>query len=429
MESIGIGDYVESGLTLFGKEVNANRQLVLELDGLKPIYRRLIYTALQYPDRMVKSATLVGDVIGKLHPHGTASAEPVVSALVRWGIFDGQGNYGAKMLDGDDLEPAASRYTEAKISTKWRDILADYMGYVPYKEAEIEGYKEPCYLPTPIPLSLAFGSLGIGFGVNMRLPSFTIKSMYQALINDDPYLLEAPFGLTLSKTEGLKDLWTRGLGELEYKYKVYDTALDSGYGTIIEGDPELFKPNLSVFDPWIQQGRVYKINLTKDIGKIFIGRTYNVKAISLDDISDMANKAAIYKKTFRLTVSDGERSYLIPLKNWLINCYNNYYKIVERFRLDNIEKLKFDHLVYSYLHPVVEILYNHRDFNDTDIYNELSKSHDDITIEVIQAILRKNISTIRNTDSTAKLQKIQDKLNYFETLDITNKIKSLIDEF
>ena len=132
------------------------------------------------------------------------------------------------MIYGDDISPAAARYTEAKISSKFRSIFSDLMPYVPFKDGELEE-QEPEYIPTPIPLSLLFGGLGIGFGANMRIPAFTIKSIYNALIKDDPELLEAPFGLKLIKDKSqLKELWDTGLGRLTYQYQVYYEENEAG---------------------------------------------------------------------------------------------------------------------------------------------------------------------------------------------------------
>jgi len=427
MKQLGIGDYVSDGLTLFGKEVNTNRQITLVYDGLKPVYRRLIYTALQYGTKMTKTATIGGTTLGSLHPHGE-SIYGVVSTLVRYGIFDGQGNHGAKMIDGDDIAPSAPRYTEARISDKYLKIFSEFMPYVPYKEAEIEGFQEPEYLPTPVPLCLSFGNLGIGFGANMRIPAFTVKSMYDALMADDPTLLRSPFGLELVIDQSeLSELWTKGLGRLTYKYKVEWRDLEAGSGALITGDAELFKPDLGKFDPWINRGSCFKLDLTTDIGRVFIGRNYNVKAISLDDIYNLAVDISTYQKMFRLTVSDGNQVYVIPLREWLNTTYENYLKIIERYKADKISKYNFDYLTYKYLPVVAEHLMNDRNATDEIIRDRINEPECDI--EVVKAIMRKSISTLRNTDSTTKLESIQSRIDYFTNLDPAKHVKSIINEF
>lgn len=424
MKQQPIGDFVTNGLRIFGKEVNTNRQLVLSKDGLKPIYRRTIYASLQYPDKTIKSATLAGAIVGRWHPHGTASVEPVISNLVRWGIFDGQGNHGAKMIYGDDISPAAARYTEAKISPKFRSIFSDLMPYVPFKDGELEE-QEPEYIPTPIPLSLLFGGLGIGFGANMRIPAFTIKSIYNALIKDDPELLEAPFGLKLIKDRSqLKELWNTGLGRLTYQYQVTYEENEAGKGEMIVGDAELFKPNLAVFDPWINDGRVFILDLTDNIGRVFIGRNYNVRAISLDDIERMCINAATYEKTFRLTVADQGQVYLCPLKYWLRDTYENYLELVDKFKSDKLSKYQFDYQVYDNLPKVAECLFNNRNATDNEISSTLN-----LDPEIVSAIMKKSISTLRLKDTSSKLASIEGKINYFTNLDPKQVVVDKINEF
>jgi hypothetical protein len=424
---MGIGEYVEKSLTLFGEDVNTQRQLPLIYDGLKPVYRRVIYETLTNSvGVMAKTAAISGHVISTNHPHGTASVEPPISNLVRWGILDGQGNHGMKSLMGDDIDAAAPRYTEAKISQKYLNIFKELMPYVPYKPAEIQG-EEPEYLPTPVPLCLTYGTLGIGHGANTRIPAFTVRSMMNALKHNNPKLLEAPFGLKLIPSECEFDLlWTKGIGKLTYTFNVYEASSESGYGCYIEGEPELFKPDLSVFNQLRDLGRIYINNETDKTGnRIFIGRNYNVKSITYDQIKEMAEKASKYVKTFRLTVSNGKKIYLIPLRDWLKTTHDNYIEVIKRYKEDKISKFEFDYEVYKYLPQVVELLYKNRELTAEQIANTLK-----IKVEIVSSVLSKSINTLRNTDSgTKKLESLQEKINYYKNLNPLIKINELINEF
>lgn len=117
-----IGDYIEESLTCFGDEVNNRRQISFLYDGLKPVYRRVITTAFKY-NKLTKTARIVGDCMGELHPHGDKSIADVVSNMVRFGIFDGQGNHGKMLIHGVDAKPSAMRYTEAMLSSKFRKFF------------------------------------------------------------------------------------------------------------------------------------------------------------------------------------------------------------------------------------------------------------------------------------------------------------------
>jgi len=415
MSRVDIDKYIMTSLTDYGREVNTNRHIALVTDGLKPVYRRVINSGLKMQGKMVKTATIVGDVIGTTHPHGDTSVADVVSALVRHGIFEGQGNHGLKMIYGDDIQPSHMRYTEAKLSDAWYNIFRELMPYVPYKEAEISGNTEPVYLPTPIPLILLFSGLGIGYGANSRYPFFTAESLYNAYILDDPQVLRAPGDLEIVYNESeLDELWSTGLGRITYKYHLEMTRTAAGYGTLVHGSPEIFKPNLEkAFEEEISKGQVYILDQTAgDIPSVFVGRSPNVRAISDDDIFKVCEQVCKHTRMYRLTVTNGEdQAYLIPLYSWLDSTFNNYLNLVDTFKQDQINKLEFDYQVYTWLPIIAQCQIDHRDWDAEQI-----ATANKCDLEVTKAILRKSISTLRNIDSTAKLKGIRDQIKYYQDL-------------
>lgn len=422
----GLGSFVEMAMTLFGKDVNTRRQIPLIYDGLKPVYRRAIYAQLGQGNHMRLTTKIVGEMLGTTHPHSSDSCEGPISNLVRWGICEGQGNHGSKNIMRDDDERAASRYTESRVSDKYLKIFSDMMPYVPYEPAEIEGNVEPKYLPTPIPLCLIFGTLGIGIGVNTRIPAFTVKSMFNALQNDDPNLLEAPFGLSIVKEESeLDKIWKIGLGKITYTFKVEFTNTKAGRGVYIKGEPELFKPKLNKLNKLVNAGRIFMVDDTlENDKKIFIGRNYNIKSVSYDEIYEMAIEASKNTKNYRLTVTDGDKVFLIPLREWLNTTYSEYIKIVEKMKEDKVNKLTFEYKVYENLPQVVEILYKNRNYDAPEIAKRL-----DIEVDVVRSILQKSINTLRNADSKSKLTQIENNLNYYKNLVPTDVVNSIINEF
>jgi hypothetical protein len=425
--STPIGGFVHDSMISFGADVNMKRQLPLVYDGLKPVYRRVIYTMLRQGDRMMKTASIVGNCIATVHPHGSASVEQPVSNLVNWGIAEGQGNHGQKMLIGEDAERSAARYTEAKISKKYFNIFNELMPYVPYDPAEMAGFDEPRYLPTPVPLCLTFGTLGIGIGVNTRVPSFTVKSMMKALLKDNPKYLKAPFGMHIvPEKSNLDSLWNTGIGKVTYSYNVYQGESAGGYGTYIEGEAEIFKPRLSDFDEAVDLGRVYINDETDETGsRVFIGRNFNVKAISYDDIFDMAQKAAVETKTYRLTVTDGNNVYLVPLRSWLKSTYDSYVETINKYKSDKMAKYQFEYKVYDHLHEVAQYQFDHRDADDDEIAKKLKLDKD-----IVSSILSKNLRTLRNSDSGKdKLKGIKERIDFFTNLNPTDKIDEIINEF
>jgi DNA gyrase subunit A len=163
-------------------------------DGLKPVHRRILYGMYELgltsnkPYR--KCAKIVGEVLGKFHPHGDA---PVYDALVRlaqefnmrYPLVDGQGNFGS--IDGDP--PAAMRYTEARLSKIAEEMLADIeketVNFVPNFD---ESTGEPTVLPTRIPCLLVNGSSGIAVGMATNIPPHNLKEIIEATVTliDDP---------------------------------------------------------------------------------------------------------------------------------------------------------------------------------------------------------------------------------------------------
>lgn len=430
MNSIAIDDYIRKSLTDYGRGINTERQLVSSFDGLKPVYRRVIYTALKCATNMTKTAAITGQVLATVHPHGSDSVDSVISSLVRWGVFEGQGNHGIKLIYGDDIGPSASRYTEARIDPKWRNIFSKLMDYVPYSDAEIPNNVEPDYLPTPLPMILLFSGLGIAYGVNGRYPMFEPKSMLKALAKDDPSLLQAPLGLTIdhSKSE-LNDLWTKGLGRITYKYDCQPTTISAGRGVMIYGSAEIFKPNLEKgFEEELESGRVFILDQTDSaIPRVFVGISKGVRAVTVDDVLSTCKYLCTYTRMYRLTVTDGSQAFIIPLKYWLSECYYNYIKIVERYKNDQITKLNFDYRVYDWLPIVASMLLENRDITDEEILSKINNK--DCDIEVIKAITRKTIGTLRNTDSTAKLSSIQAQIKEFQKLDPATYTVEMINAF
>lgn len=422
MSQISIDKYIPEALTVFGKEVNTNRQLAMLQDGLKVVYRRIIYIALQY-NKMVKTATLSGSVIGTIHPHSVDAVNSAINSLVQWGIFDGQGSHGLKMIIGDDIAAAASRYSEAMLSPKWRQIISNLIGYVPFKDGELD-QQEPEYIPTPIPLILLFSGMGIGFGANARYPFFTAQSLYDAYKQDNPQLLKAPFGLHIVyEKSDLDGLWNTGVGKICYSYKVERCNIDSGDGAMVSGSPEIFKPMIEwEFQGELDMGRVYILDQTDgDIPKVFIGRSPNVRALTADDIYDRLIGTCQQTRTFRLTVSDGNQAFCIPLKEWLKYTFNNYVNLIEKYKQDKISRLNFDYDVFDWLPCVAEQFLKDR----TQTIEDLSKATG-CKLEVVKAIMKKSIQTLSKTDSTDKLKGIKAKIAEFKQLSPQKYTEDLI---
>lgn len=156
-------------------------------DGLKPVHRRILYAmhemSLTHSAKYSKSAKIVGEVMGKYHPHGDM---PIYDALVRlaqdfsmrYPLVDGQGNFGS--MDGDP--PAAMRYTEARLAAITAEMLYDLdketVNYTPNFDATL---KEPLYLPAKLPNLLLMGSEGIAVGMATKIPPHNLGEVVNAV--------------------------------------------------------------------------------------------------------------------------------------------------------------------------------------------------------------------------------------------------------
>ncbi|MBV8810537.1 MAG: DNA gyrase subunit A [Acidobacteriaceae bacterium] len=222
----------------YAMSVIVGRALPDVRDGLKPVHRRILYglheMGLHFNRPTRKCAKIVGEVLGKYHPHGDA---PVYDSLVRmaqafsmrYPLVDGQGNFGS--VDGDP--PAAMRYTEARLAriagTLLEDIDKETVDFRPnYDDSE----QEPEVLPARVPNLLINGSSGIAVGMATNIPPHNLKEIIDAaiaLINDPKTPLskilemvpgpDFPTGGFILGRQGIYDYYTRGRGSLKLRAK------------------------------------------------------------------------------------------------------------------------------------------------------------------------------------------------------------------
>ena len=202
-------------------------------DGLKPVHRRILYT--MYEDGLTKdkpyrkSATTVGDVLGRYHPHGDSSVYDAMVRLaqnftMRYPLVDGHGNFGS--IDGDGA--AAYRYTEARMSKISETMLADIEKNTVKFMPNFDGIRqEPTVLPTRLPALLVNGSSGIAVGMATNIPPHNLTEILNAVIKlidedqvSDEELLKIvkgpdfPTGGLILGREGIRDAYLTGTGKI-----------------------------------------------------------------------------------------------------------------------------------------------------------------------------------------------------------------------
>ncbi len=230
---VNIEDEMKTSYLDYAMSVIVSRALPDVRDGLKPVHRRILYAMNELglsPDKPYrKSARVVGDVLGKYHPHSDASVYDAMVRLAqdfntRYPLVDGHGNFGS--IDGDS--PAAMRYTEVKMTKLAMEMLRDInKETVDYRPNFDETLKEPVVLPSRFPNLLVNGSSGIAVGMATNIPPHNLNEVIDGLIMliDDPdtdidELMKVikgpdfPTGAMIMGKEGIKSAYKTGRGKL-----------------------------------------------------------------------------------------------------------------------------------------------------------------------------------------------------------------------
>ena len=249
---INIEEEMKSAYIDYSMSVIVARALPDVRDGLKPVHRRILFgmdeLGLTAGKPHKKSARIVGDVMGKYHPHGdSALYEAMVRMAQPWSLrymlVDGQGNFGS--VDGDDA--AAMRYTEARLQKLTEEVLADLdkntVNMVPNYSEE---YKEPSVLASKVPLLLLNGASGIAVGMATNMPPHNLTEICNAICAyidnreitvDDllPHIKgpDFPTGGTIYGYQGIKDAFETGRGRIVIRSKTDIEVSDSGRETIV----------------------------------------------------------------------------------------------------------------------------------------------------------------------------------------------------
>ena len=270
----------------YAMSVIVSRALPDVRDGLKPVHRRILYDmyegGLLYESDFRKSATTVGDVLGKYHPHGDTS---VYDALVRLGqdfslrypLVQGKGNFGS--IDGDP--PAAYRYTEAKMSKisamMLTDIEKDTVDFVPNFDDKL---KEPDVLPSRFPQLLVNGSSGIAVGMATNIPPHNLSEVIDGVVAciDDPMITieelmnyipgpDFPTGGVIMGRGGIRQAYTTGRGKITLRAKAEIEEDANGRSRIIVSEIP-YKVNKAQMEKHINElvrdGKLDGISSTRD---------------------------------------------------------------------------------------------------------------------------------------------------------------------
>ena len=252
IEQVNIDQQMRSAYIDYSMSVIVSRALPDVRDGFKPVHRRVLFgmdgLGLNWTSQTKKSARIVGEVLGKYHPHGDSSVYDAMARMaqdwsLRYPLVFGQGNFGS--MDGDPV--AAMRYTEAKLAKLSDEVLADLdKDTVDFQNNFDDSLQEPTVLPTKLPLLLLNGSSGIAVGMATNMaphnlteccdaicayidnPDITVEELMQYVKGPD-----FPTGGIIQGRQGIKDAFETGRGRIVIRSKTEIEVSDSGRETIV----------------------------------------------------------------------------------------------------------------------------------------------------------------------------------------------------
>ena len=252
IEQVNIEEEMKSAYIDYSMSVIVSRALPDARDGLKPVQRRVLFgmdgLGLNYSGQTKKSARIVGEVLGKFHPHGDSSVYDAMARLAqnwnqRYPMVYGQGNFGS--MDGDPV--AAMRYTEAKLEKITEDVLGDLeKDTVDFQLNFDDTIPEPTVLPTKAPLLLLNGSSGIAVGMATNMAPHNLGEVCDAICAyiDNPDITteelmhylpgpDFPTGGIIQGIQGIKDAYETGRGKVVVRAKTEIEVDDKGHETIV----------------------------------------------------------------------------------------------------------------------------------------------------------------------------------------------------
>ena len=285
---VNIEDEMKGAYIDYSMSVIVSRALPDVRDGLKPVHRRVLYGMLNmgvnYNKSYKKSARIVGEVMGKYHPHGDSSIYDTMVRMaqswsLRYTLVDGQGNFGS--IDGDS--PAAMRYTEAKLKRISDELLNDInKETVDFQPNFDDSLNEPTVLPSKIPNLLVNGSSGIAVGMATNMPPHNLSEVIDGIVH---YIDNNEISIEeLMKYIKAPDFPTGGI---IYGYQGVKSAFETGKGRIVMRAKATIESNEKEKDQIIVTEIPYMVNKANMIEKT----AHLINDKKLDGISDIRDES------------------------------------------------------------------------------------------------------------------------------------------
>lgn len=318
-----LADFGIRSITNYATEVNLDRAVPELYDGLKPVLRRVLWSANSYKaGEPVKSAKVVGHCIGTLHPHGDASVYSAMQTMVHHNVplLEGVGNWGGL------LDPAAAmRYTNTKLSKLGLSIFDSK--YVPIMDM-VPNYddtsKEPVVLPVRLPFLILNGADGIGVGITCSIPTFTVESVMQILTRI--FSGEKITALDLAKTLKPKQHWGGSLVKNQINKQQWLQLMKTGKGKIqFQSDLEVIEERKEiVISQWPTglnpEKFIQKVRLMPECQRVYNSKGSTTFKIETKKGYNLTQFNAFVAKVQKLAVANS---------NYRLNCTHRVSKTID----------------------------------------------------------------------------------------------------
>jgi len=346
----------------YGKYSNW-RSMPSDIDGLKPVERRVLLSAYKIArQKFVKSRQVDAYTIGHYHPHG--STYGTIVQLVRQGFLIGQGNFGTN-VGVEPVGAAADRYTECQMHPKTVDLAFKYINHVPWVDSEL-GDREPIHLPVMYPLCLMGNEYtqGIGFGFKTFIPCYTIGDLYQRLLwlldirKRQPTIAPITDCKILSNNEELQQLLTTGKAKIEVE-GIIEINKRENVVTLKSWPPgKRFESFLNKFSKELSDGLVGFTDLSVTETKILfqVIRERNRDKI-FDEFIEKLKEVIKGFISFEVVVVDINSNVSVKsIDNMLLDTYNMFSKTNDTMLRYEIQKIDTDIVEYETLAKIRPII-------------------------------------------------------------------------
>ncbi|MCK4552011.1 MAG: DNA gyrase subunit A [Tenericutes bacterium] len=458
---INITNEMKNSFLSYAMSVIVARALPDVRDGLKPVHRRILYGMEElgvYPDKQFKkSARIVGDVMGKYHPHGDAAIYDSMVRMAqnfsyRYPLVNGHGNFGS--VDGDPA--AASRYTEAKMAKITMEILKDLKkNTVDFIDNYDGSESEPKVLPTRIPNLLLNGATGIAVGMTTNIPPHNLNEVidgYIAYINNKDITVEElmeyitgpdfPTGGIILGRGGIVSAYTTGRGIIRIKAKTEIKEMANGKKQIIIREIPYQVNKTNLIDKIAELAKDKRIEGITDLRDESSLKGMRVILELRKDINPEVLLNNLYKNT-QLQVSFGanmlalvdDKPEVLSLVDMIRHYYNHQIEVLMRKTNFDLEKTKQRlHLLQGFIialdniDAVIKIIRNSYDDTEEKLIEAFNLS--ELQTKAILSMQLRRLSGLERNKIEKELGELEvtiEKLNeILNTPEIQNRI--LIDE-